>query len=160
MGRRLSDLVMSLICPVLLRGFGIRAYPDPHRLLARGVMSVGEDRLFLRGELLAEGLLEQDLLDPLPDLLFGHRESIASRPRGRKPLMSDPQRLYSVKGERWFDVGRLLLVIAVVLILALVLGGTGALDDAANIIVQILQVIFNVLVRLIELFVELLKSFG
>jgi hypothetical protein len=57
-------------------------------------------------------------------------------------------------------VGRLLLVIAVVLVLALVLGGTGALDDAANIIVQILQVIFNVLVRLINLFVELLKSLG
>jgi hypothetical protein len=57
-------------------------------------------------------------------------------------------------------VGRLLLIIAVVLVLALVLGGTGALDDAANIIVQILQVIFNVLVRLINLFVELLKSLG
>jgi hypothetical protein len=57
-------------------------------------------------------------------------------------------------------VGRLLLVIAVVLVLALVLGGTGALDDASNIIVQILQVIFNVLVRLINLFVELLKSLG
>jgi hypothetical protein len=57
-------------------------------------------------------------------------------------------------------VGRLLLVIAVVLILALVLGGTGALDDAANVIVQILQVIFNLLVRLINLFVDLLKSLG
>ena len=57
-------------------------------------------------------------------------------------------------------MGRLLLVIAVVLVLALVLGGTGALDDAANIMVQILQVIFNVLVRLINLFVELLKSLG
>ena len=57
-------------------------------------------------------------------------------------------------------MGRLLLVIAVVLVLALVLGGTGALDDAANIMVQILQVIFNVLVRLIDLFVELLKSLG
>ncbi len=55
-------------------------------------------------------------------------------------------------------MGRLLLVIAVVLILALVLGGTGALDDAANIIVQILQVIFDLLVRLINLFVSLLKS--
>ena len=57
-------------------------------------------------------------------------------------------------------MGRLLLVIVVVLVLALVLGGTGALDDAANIIVQILQVIFNVLVRLINLFVDLLKSLG
>ena len=57
-------------------------------------------------------------------------------------------------------MGRLLLVIVAVLILALVLGGTGALDDAANIIVQILQVIFDMLVRLINLFVELLKSLG
>ena len=46
------------------------------------------------------------------------------------------------------------------LILALMLGGTGALDDAANIIVQILQVIFDVLVRLIDLFVDLLQSLG
>jgi hypothetical protein len=57
-------------------------------------------------------------------------------------------------------VGRLLLVIAVVLILALVLGGTGALDEAANVIVQILRVVFNLLVRLIDLFVDLLKSLG
>ena len=57
-------------------------------------------------------------------------------------------------------MGRLLLVIAVVPILALVLGGTGALDDAANIIVQILQVIFDVLVRLIDLLVDLLESLG
>jgi hypothetical protein len=54
----------------------------------------------------------------------------------------------------------LLLVIAVELILVLVLGGTGALDDAANILVQILQVIFDVLVRLIDLFVDLLESLG
>jgi hypothetical protein len=54
----------------------------------------------------------------------------------------------------------MLLVIAVELILALMLGGTGALDDAANIIVQILQVIFDVLVRLIDLFVDLLESLG
>jgi hypothetical protein len=57
-------------------------------------------------------------------------------------------------------VGRLLLVIAVILVLALVLGGVGALDDAANVIVQILRIIFNLLVRLINLFVELLKSIG
>jgi hypothetical protein len=54
----------------------------------------------------------------------------------------------------------LLLVIAVILVLALVLGGVGALDDVANVIVEILQVIFNLLVRLINLFVELLKSIG
>ncbi len=57
-------------------------------------------------------------------------------------------------------MGRLLLIIVVVLILALVLGGTGALDNAANIIVQILQIVLNALVRLIDLFVELLKSLG
>ncbi len=57
-------------------------------------------------------------------------------------------------------MGRLLLVIAVVLVLALVLGGAGALDDVANIIVQILRVVFELLVRLINLFVELLKSIG
>jgi hypothetical protein len=55
-------------------------------------------------------------------------------------------------------VGRLLLAIVVVPILALKLGGTGALDDAANIIVQIL--LFEVLVRLIDLFVDLLESLG
>ena len=55
---------------------------------------------------------------------------------------------------------RLLLVIAVILVLALVLGGVGALDDVANVIVQILQAVFNLLVRLINLFVELLKSIG
>jgi hypothetical protein len=57
-------------------------------------------------------------------------------------------------------MGRLLLIIAVVLVLALVLGGVGALDDAASVIVQILQFVFNLLVRLINLFVELLKSIG
>lgn len=57
-------------------------------------------------------------------------------------------------------MGRLLLIIAVVLILALVLGGVGALDDVANVIVQILQVVFNLIVRLINLFVQLLKSIG
>jgi hypothetical protein len=55
---------------------------------------------------------------------------------------------------------RLLLVIAVILVLALVLFGAGALDDVADVIVQILRVLFNLLVRLINLFVELLKSIG
>lgn len=57
-------------------------------------------------------------------------------------------------------MSRLLVIIAVILILALVLGGVGALDDAANIILRILQVVFELLVRLINLFVDLLKSFG
>jgi hypothetical protein len=43
-----------------------------------------------------------------------------------------------------------LIVIAVILILALVLGGVGALDDVANVIVQILRVVFDLLVRLIK----------
>jgi hypothetical protein len=55
---------------------------------------------------------------------------------------------------------RLLLVIAVILVLAFVLFGAGALDKVANVIVQILQVVFELLVRLIDLFVELLKSIG
>ena len=55
---------------------------------------------------------------------------------------------------------RLVLIIAVILVLALVLGGVGALDDVANLIVQILKVVFNLLVRLINLFVDLLKSIG
>ena len=53
---------------------------------------------------------------------------------------------------------RLVLIIAVILILALVLGGVGALDDVAHIIVQILRVVFDLLVRLINLFVDLLKG--
>ena len=53
---------------------------------------------------------------------------------------------------------RLLLGIAVILVLALVLFGTGALDEVANVIVQILRVVFDLLVSLINLFVELLKS--
>ena len=55
---------------------------------------------------------------------------------------------------------RLLLVIAVVLVLALVLGGVGALDEVANVIVEVLRIVFDLLVRLINLFVELLKSIG
>jgi hypothetical protein len=41
-----------------------------------------------------------------------------------------------------------------------VLGGTGALEDAAYIIVQLLRVLFSLLVRLKDLFVDLLKSLG
>jgi hypothetical protein len=46
---------------------------------------------------------------------------------------------------------RLLLVIGVILVLAFVLFGAGALDEVANVIVQILQVVFELLVRLIDL---------
>jgi hypothetical protein len=55
---------------------------------------------------------------------------------------------------------RLLLVIAAILVLALVLFGAGALDEVANVIVQILRVVFDLLVGLIRLFVDLLKSIG
>ena len=55
---------------------------------------------------------------------------------------------------------RLLLIIAVILVLTLVLFGTGALEEVANVIVEILRVLFELLVRLINLFVELLKSIG
>lgn len=53
---------------------------------------------------------------------------------------------------------RLLLVIAVILAPTVVLFGAGALDDVANVIIQILRVVFDLLVRLINLFVNLLKS--
>jgi hypothetical protein len=55
---------------------------------------------------------------------------------------------------------RLLVIIAVILILTVVLFGAGALDEVANVIVEILRAVFDLLVRLIELFVELLKSLG
>ena len=47
-----------------------------------------------------------------------------------------------------------------ILVLTLVLFGAGALDDVANAIIQILKVVFDLLVRLINLFVNLLKSMG
>ncbi|MBD0353809.1 MAG: hypothetical protein ICV58_01360 [Rubrobacteraceae bacterium] len=53
---------------------------------------------------------------------------------------------------------RLLLVISVILVLTVVLFGAGALDDVANVIIQILTVFIDLLVRLINLFVNLLKS--
>ena len=53
-----------------------------------------------------------------------------------------------------------MLGIAVILVLALVPFGAGALDEVASVIVQILRVVFGLLVSLINLFVELLKSIG
>ena len=55
---------------------------------------------------------------------------------------------------------RLLLIIAVILVLALVLFGARTLDEVSNVIVQILRFALNLLVRLIKLFVDLLKSIG
>ena len=58
------------------------------------------------------------------------------------------------------SVVRLLLGIAAILVLALVLFGAGALDEVADVIVQILRLVLDLLVSLINVFVELLKSIG
>ena len=69
--------------------------------------------------------------------------------------INNPDRYKVVGGEPEM---RLLLVIAVILVLTVVLFGAGALDDVANVIIQILKVAFDLLVRFIYLFVDLLKS--
>jgi UDP-N-acetylmuramyl pentapeptide phosphotransferase/UDP-N-acetylglucosamine-1-phosphate transferase len=53
-------------------------------------------------------------------------------------------------------VARPLLIVAMILLLALVLGATGLLDDVADVMVQILRVVFELLVGLINLFVRLI----
>jgi len=52
-------------------------------------------------------------------------------------------------------VGRPLLTLGVILLLAVVLGATGLLDDVADFVVQILRILFDLLVALINLFVRL-----
>jgi len=47
------------------------------------------------------------------------------------------------------------LILGVILLLAVVLGATGLLDDVADFIVQILRILFDLLVALINLFVRL-----
>jgi UDP-N-acetylmuramyl pentapeptide phosphotransferase/UDP-N-acetylglucosamine-1-phosphate transferase len=54
-------------------------------------------------------------------------------------------------------VGRPLLTIAVILLIAVVLGATGLLDDVADFVVQILRIVFDLLVALINLFVRLVE---
>jgi hypothetical protein len=54
-------------------------------------------------------------------------------------------------------VGRPLLTIAVILLVAVVLGATGLLDDVADFVVRILGIIFELLVALINLFVRLIE---
>jgi UDP-N-acetylmuramyl pentapeptide phosphotransferase/UDP-N-acetylglucosamine-1-phosphate transferase len=54
-------------------------------------------------------------------------------------------------------VARSLSILVVVLLLALVLGATGLLDDVAAVIVRILRVIFELLEGLIILFVRLVN---
>ena len=52
-------------------------------------------------------------------------------------------------------MGRPLLTLGVILLLAVVLGATGLLDDVADFVVQILRILFDLLVALINLFVRL-----
>ncbi len=52
-------------------------------------------------------------------------------------------------------VGRPLLTLGVILLLALVLGATGLLDDVADFVVRILRILFDLIVALINLFVRL-----
>ena len=54
-------------------------------------------------------------------------------------------------------MARPLSIVAVILLLALVLGATGLLDDVADVIVRILRVVFELLVGLINLFVRLVN---
>jgi hypothetical protein len=54
-------------------------------------------------------------------------------------------------------LGRPLLTLAVILLVAVVLGATGLLDDVANFVVEILRIIFDLLIALINLFVRLIE---
>ena len=49
------------------------------------------------------------------------------------------------------------MTIAVILLIAVVLGATGLLDDVADFVVQILRIVFDLLVALINLFVRLVE---
>lgn len=49
-----------------------------------------------------------------------------------------------------------LLTVVVIVLVAVVLGATGLLDDVANFLVQILRLVFELLVGLINLFVRLI----
>lgn len=55
-------------------------------------------------------------------------------------------------------MGRPLFTVAVILLLAVVLGATGLLDDVADFLVQILRIIFDLLVALINLFVRFINT--
>ena len=54
-------------------------------------------------------------------------------------------------------MGRPLLTVAVVLLIAVVLGATGLLDDVADFVVRILKIVFDLIVALINLFVRLVN---
>lgn len=49
------------------------------------------------------------------------------------------------------------MTVAVILLIAVVLGATGLLDDVADFVVQILWIVFDLLVALINLFVRLVE---
>lgn len=55
-------------------------------------------------------------------------------------------------------MGRPLFTLAVILLLAVVLGATGLLDDVADFLVQILRIVFDLLVALINLFVRFIDT--
>jgi hypothetical protein len=50
------------------------------------------------------------------------------------------------------------MILAVILLVSLLLGATGLLDDVADFIVQILRIVFELLVGLINLFVRLIDT--
>ena len=53
-------------------------------------------------------------------------------------------------------MSRPLLSVVVILLIAVVLGATGLLDDVADVVVQVLRIVFDLLVALINLFVRLI----
>ena len=55
-------------------------------------------------------------------------------------------------------MARPLLILAVILLVSLLLGATGLLDDVADFIVQILRIVFELLVGLINLFVRFVDT--
>ncbi len=55
-------------------------------------------------------------------------------------------------------LARPLVILAVILLVSLLLGATGLLDDVADFIVQILRIVFELLVGLINLFVRLIDT--
>ena len=55
-------------------------------------------------------------------------------------------------------LARPLMILAVILLVSLLLGATGLLDDVADFIVQILRIVFDLLVGLINLFVRLIDT--
>ncbi len=55
-------------------------------------------------------------------------------------------------------LARPLMILAVILLVSLLLGATGLLDEVADFIVQILRIVFELLVGLINLFVRLINT--